>query len=110
MTQSRMEQEAAVRCFYDNEIAEEDQRLDAYPFEFAVTMRFVAKYLGNGAQILDVACGTGRYAEALLAAGFRVVLTVAAPLVVCRQTNQPHKQSRAIPRSLLPHRTRDACR
>jgi 2-polyprenyl-3-methyl-5-hydroxy-6-metoxy-1,4-benzoquinol methylase len=69
---SRLEQESAVRNFYDREVAEEDQRLDDYPFEFAVTMRFISQYLATGARILDAACGTGRYAEALLNAGFRV--------------------------------------
>jgi hypothetical protein len=39
-----------------------------------------------------------------------IVLTVEAALVVCRQTNQPHSQSRAILRSPLPRRTRGACR
>jgi len=69
---SRSEQEAAIRRYYDNIVDKEDLRLDAYPFEFAVTMRYVAKYLAPGTSILDAACGTGRYAEALLAAGFHV--------------------------------------
>lgn len=75
MARTREEQEAAIRHFYDRDIAEEDQRLDDYPFELAVTMQFVMKYLGRGARILDAACGTGRYAEALLEAGLRVGCT-----------------------------------
>jgi len=70
--QSRTEQEDAVRRFYDREVAEEERRLDVYPFEFVVTMRYVAKALRPGARVLDAACGTGRYAEALLSAGYYV--------------------------------------
>jgi SAM-dependent methyltransferase len=69
---TRAEQEAAVRRYYDSIVDEEESRLDVYPFEFAVTVRFLLKTLDRGARVLDVACGTGRYAEALLSAGFRV--------------------------------------
>lgn len=69
---SRTEQEAAVRRYYDSAVEEEEERLSLSPFEFSVTTGFVNKYLGPGARLLDVACGTGRYAEALLAAGFHV--------------------------------------
>lgn len=79
MKQSREEQEAAVRRFYDREIVEEERRLDAYPFEFAVTMRYIAKTLPPGARVLDAACGTGRYAEALLSVGFQVGASDLAP-------------------------------
>ena len=70
--QSRVEQEAAIRHYYNQIVAEEERRLDVYPFEFAITMRFIQHYLAAGAKVLDVACGTGRYAEALLAAGYHV--------------------------------------
>ena len=69
---TRADQEEAVRRYYNNGVADEERRLAEYPFEFAVTMRFVTKYLEPGAKILDAACGTGHYADALLAAGYRV--------------------------------------
>jgi S-adenosylmethionine-dependent methyltransferase len=69
---SRSEQETAIRQYYDSIVEEEDSRLEAYPFEFEVTLRFITKYLDHGARLLDAACGTGRYADALLAAGFCV--------------------------------------
>jgi len=69
---TRFEQEATVRQYYDEIVDKEDRRLDAYPFELAVTMRYITKYLTPNAKILDAACGTGRYVEALLAAGFQV--------------------------------------
>lgn len=69
---SRLEQEAAIRQYYDSTVEEEDSRLETYPFGFEVTLRFIAKYLDRGARLLDAACGTGRYADALLAAGFGV--------------------------------------
>ncbi len=69
---TRSDQEEAVRHYYNQGVTEEEQRLAKYPFEFAVTMRFVTQYLPPGAKILDAACGTGSYADALLAAGYNV--------------------------------------
>jgi S-adenosylmethionine-dependent methyltransferase len=69
---SRGEQEAAIRRFYDSIVEKEHGRLHESPFELAVTLRFIRKYLRPGMHLLDVACGTGRYAEALLDAGFCV--------------------------------------
>src|SRR5947209_7230914 len=69
---SRSEQEAAIQRYYDSIADEEDSRLETYPFEFEVTIRFISKYLERGARLLDAACGTGRYADALLAAGYYV--------------------------------------
>ena len=83
---TRAEQEEAVRRFYDAEVGEEEARLDEYPFEFAVTMRFVDQYLQPGAKVLDAACGTGRYAKALIDAGYRVGAGDLAPAnVQCTQ-------------------------
>jgi len=65
--QTRTEQEAAIRHYYNHIVAKEERRFNTYPFEFAVTLRFIRQYLAPGAKMLDVACGTGRYAEALLA-------------------------------------------
>ena len=70
--QTRAEQEAAVQHYYNHIVAEEECRLDTYPFELAITLRFIRQYLAPGAKLLDVACGTGRYADALLAAGYVV--------------------------------------
>ena len=69
---TRSDQEEAVRIFYNQIVDEEEQRLAEYPFEFAVTMRFVTQYLPPGAKILDAPCGTGSYADALLAAGYHL--------------------------------------
>ena len=69
---TRAEQEETVRLYYNRGVTEEEQRLAVYPFEFAITMRYITQYLSPGSKILDAACGTGRYAEALLAAGYHV--------------------------------------
>ena len=69
---TRAEQEETVRQYYNQEVTGEEQRLAVYPFEFAITMRFITQYLSPGARILDAACGTGRYAEALVAEGYHV--------------------------------------
>ncbi len=63
-----------VREYYNNHVSEEDQRLDAHPFEIPVMMHFINRYLDPGDAILDVACGTGRIANILLEKGFRMGL------------------------------------
>ena len=68
--QTRAEQEAAVQHYYNHIVAEEECLVDTYPFELAITLRFIRQYLAPGAKLLDVACGTGRDADALLAAGY----------------------------------------
>ena len=65
---TRAEQEETVRRYYNQEVAGEEQRLAVYPSEFVVTMRLITQYLSPGDRIVDAACGTGRYAEALVAA------------------------------------------
>lgn len=69
---TRVDRGSAVGRYYDEVVDEEERRLIAYPFELPVTLRFVSRYLAPGALMLDAACGTGRYAEALLSAGYRV--------------------------------------
>ena len=69
---TRAEQEETVRRYYNQEVAGEEQRLAVYPSEFVVTMRLITQYLSPGDRIVDAACGTGRYAEALVAAGYHV--------------------------------------
>ncbi len=58
-----------VRDYYNNHVADEDQRLDEHPFEIPLTMHFVVRYLSPGASVFDVACGTGRIASLLLEKG-----------------------------------------
>ncbi|MFW6219161.1 MAG: class I SAM-dependent methyltransferase [Bacteroidota bacterium] len=55
-----------VRDYYNNHAKEEEERLDFHAFELPVTMHYISRYLPPGSKILDIACGTGRYAEALL--------------------------------------------
>ena len=59
-----------VRDYYNQHVAEEDQRLSEHPFEIPVTMHFVKKYLNPGEHIFDVACGTGNIAQQLLRKGY----------------------------------------
>lgn len=61
-----------VRAFYNRHRPEEDQRLEHNALELPVTMKYIDKYLGKGARVLDVACGTGWYARALIERGYRV--------------------------------------
>lgn len=75
---------SAVRRYYDRIVAEEDRRLGLCPFELHVTLAAFRKAVRKGARVLDAACGTGRYGEALLKAGYRVGLGDLSPANVQR--------------------------
>lgn len=64
----------SVSEYYNKHVQAEDSRLDQHVFELPITMHFIDKYVQPGAFILDVACGTGRYAELLLKKGYHVAL------------------------------------
>ncbi|MCB2196695.1 MAG: methyltransferase domain-containing protein [Bacteroidetes bacterium] len=63
-----------VEQYYDSHIFFEDQRLKNNPFEIPITLKYIEKYLKTGDKILDIACGTGTYAEILLKKGFQLGL------------------------------------
>ncbi|MGC9472457.1 MAG: class I SAM-dependent methyltransferase [Bacteroidales bacterium] len=63
-----------VKDYYNRHVNEEDRRLDNNPFEIPVTLKYIEKYISPGDTVLDVACGTGRYAELLLNRGYRLFL------------------------------------
>lgn len=63
-----------VEMYYDQMSQEEDKRLDKHVFELPFTLQYIEKYLNKGSKILDIACGTGRYAEKLLEKGYYVGL------------------------------------
>lgn len=67
--------EKQVRQFYNQHSEEEDNRLSYHAFELPVTLHYIKKYVQKGSTILDVACGTGHYAEQLLDAGYRLHLS-----------------------------------
>jgi len=56
----------AVKKYYNTHVAEEDQRLKDNVFELPVTFLFLDRYLKRGDKVLDMACGTGRYAAELI--------------------------------------------
>lgn len=63
-----------VREYYERHVSEEDRRLDENVFEIPLTMKYIERYLQPGSKILDIACGTGRYAGLLLEKGYRLGL------------------------------------
>jgi len=63
-----------VKEYYDTHVAFEDRRLDKNVFELPVTFRYIDKYIRPGDNVLDVACGTGKYALQLLERGVRLGL------------------------------------
>ena len=59
--------------YYNN--SDEDGRLDETKHgqvEFLTTMRYIQKYLKNGAKILEIGAGTGRYSHILALNGYDV--------------------------------------
>ena len=63
-----------VKKYYNDHINFENQRLKENPFEIPITLKYIEKYLNPGEKILDIACGTGNYAEILLGKGFQLGL------------------------------------
>jgi len=51
----------AVRQNYNENAVKEWERLERHPFEFAITCRFLDRYLSPGDRILDIGGGPGRY-------------------------------------------------
>ena len=63
-----------VRDFYNQHYQEEDLRLNYHAFEVPITLYYIKKYLKPGSKILDLACGTGHYAERFIKEGYLVAL------------------------------------
>lgn len=61
-----------LACYYDN--YDEEGRLASRhgSVEFLTTMRYIGKYLTEGAKILEIGAGTGRYSHALALQGYAV--------------------------------------
>ncbi len=63
-----------IRGFYDQ--ADEGTRLERSrhgQLGYAVTMRYIHRYVGPGCRALEVGAGTGRYSIALAQEGFRMM-------------------------------------
>lgn len=59
-----------VKEYYDGHSWFEDKRLYENEFEIPLTIGYIERYVKPGAKILDIACGTGNYAEILLKKGY----------------------------------------
>lgn len=59
-----------VKEYYNTHSFFEDKRLDENEFEIPLTLKYIERYVKPGAKILDIACGTGNYAEILLKKGY----------------------------------------
>lgn len=55
-----------VEKYYNEHVQAEDNRLNWHAFEMPITLHYIEKYVLNGGKILDIACGTGKYAVELL--------------------------------------------
>ncbi len=63
-----------VRDFYDSSVQAEWDRLQRHPFEYALTRRYLDRYIKPGDKVLDVGGGPGRYALYLTEKGCDVTL------------------------------------
>jgi len=61
-----------IKNYYDN--YDEDNRLASRhgQVEYITTMRYIEKYLFNGAKVLEIGAGTGRYSHAIAQKGYAV--------------------------------------
>jgi SAM-dependent methyltransferase len=59
-----------VKNYYNDHILFEDRRLEENVFELPLTLKYIERYVYPGDKILDISCGTGRYARSLLEKGY----------------------------------------
>lgn len=69
-----MDDTQVIRQHYDASVQSEWDRLQRFPFEFAVTKRFIDRYVMPGDRVLDIGGGPGRYALHLAEKGCQVTL------------------------------------
>lgn len=69
-----MESVKLVQNYYDADVEKEWERLEKHPFEFALTCRFLDRYLHPGDRVLDIGGGPGRYSLYLAKRGCQVTL------------------------------------
>lgn len=63
----------AVEEYYDSIANLEDRRLIDFPFEFENTVRYFQEFAPRPKSVLDLGCGTGRYASCFLGASVTLV-------------------------------------
>lgn len=63
-----------VKQYYDQNTQYEWERFDRHPFEFAITTKFMGRYVKPGDSILDIGGGPGRYSLHFLKKGNPVTL------------------------------------
>ncbi len=69
-----MDEAELVRAFYNRDARMEWGRLDRHPVEFAVTKRYLERYIQPRMRVLDIGGGPGRYALYLAQRGCDVTL------------------------------------
>ena len=73
-TEAMLHDTDIVRAFYDADVEMEWNRLADHPVEFELSKRFLRRHIPEGARVLDVGGGPGRYALWLAERGCRVTL------------------------------------
>jgi ubiquinone/menaquinone biosynthesis C-methylase UbiE len=76
-----------VARHYDRHVAAEAARLERFaPVEYAITRRYLARFLGDGITVADAGVGAGHYAQFLARRGCRVhLIDVSANLLRAAQ-------------------------
>jgi SAM-dependent methyltransferase len=87
MAHSRSDDVSDIAAFYDQQVAQEDARLDRHQLEHDLTWRFLTHYLPTTGSILEIGAATGRYTLALCRRGYSVTaVDLSAPLLQrCRE-------------------------
>jgi S-adenosylmethionine-dependent methyltransferase len=90
-----------IADFYDQDVEDEDMRLEQHQLEYDLTWRYLTRYLPPTGSILEIGAATGRYTLALCKRGYRVTAVdlSAALLERCKlrlQSEQLHEQAQFV--------------
>jgi len=76
-----------IRAFYDENVEQEQGRLERHPIEHDVTWRYLDAYLPPRGKILDIGAATGAYSIPLAKRGYSVTAVDLSPALIkeCRK-------------------------
>ena len=81
-----------VKDTYNNNVVEEWERLERHPIEYAITCRYIDRYIKPGNKVLDIGGGPGRYSLYLAEKGCDITLLELSDANVAFANEQADKQ------------------